>query len=400
MLYSTFLYLYYFGVKAASLFSPKAKLWIEGRESLCSKLKDKNLQKCIWFHVSSLGEFEQISYLIESIKKQSPKEKILVSFFSPSGYEIKKDFKFADTVVYLPFDFKSNVEHFIDLVQPKLVFWVRYEFWLNILSSLKKRKIPIYLLNGVFSDSISPFYNSILTKSLACFTEIFVISEQSQSNLSKLGFKSEVLFDTRYDRMSQILETPFEDIVIQHFVNHDKVVVCGSTWPADDAVISSTINQSKDIKWILVPHEIHPARIDELQKIYPQSQLYSNYTEINECKILIVDKIGFLSKIYRFADVTYVGGGFGKVVHSLIEPLAYSIPIVVGVNIRKSEEAKEFVAHKLIVSIQNKLEFEAAITRFFSNDNLPDNKRKQRIFENRKGSVEKIMTIVKKNIDL
>jgi 3-deoxy-D-manno-octulosonic-acid transferase len=347
-----------------------------------------------------LGEFEQISYLIERVKTKFPSEKILVTFFSPSGFEIKKNFKFADAVVYLPFDFKTDMTEFISLIQPKLVFWVRYEFWLNTLTILKENQTQTYLLNGVFRDKISFFYKPILTKALACFTKIFVISEQSSINLKSLGYESELLYDTRYDRMAQVVETPFEDKIIQEFVKHDKVVICGSTWATDDEIISQAINQSTDKRWVIVPHEIHNSRISELIKLYPRAQLYSNFEFDKTSHILIVDTIGFLSKIYRYADLVYVGGGFSKVVHSLIEPMAYSMPIIIGKNIAKSEEAIEFVHHKLVSQIKTSIEFELEVNRYFSQDNLPENKRKRKIFAYRQGSVEKILTIVEKYIDL
>jgi 3-deoxy-D-manno-octulosonic-acid transferase len=338
--------------------------------------------------------------LAERIKGRFPKERILISFFSPSGYEVKKNISFVDSVVYLPFDFRKDIEEFVNTIQPKMVFWVRYEFWINTLAVIKEKQIPLYLLNGVFRDQTNFFYRPILIQALQCFTKLLVISDRSKVNLENLGFESEVLFDTRYDRMAQIIETKFEDNIIQEFVRHEKVVICGSVWKKDDDIICNTINQSIDKKWILVPHEINQDRIAQLQYIYPSAQLYSKFDDKKSSHILIVDTMGFLSKIYRFADVVYVGGGFGKVVHSLIEPLAYSLPIIIGKKIEKSEEALEFVNHKLVVQIKTNKEFELEIIRCFSQDNLPENKRKRKIFTYRQGSVEKILDVVQKNLDL
>jgi len=307
---------------------------------------------------------------------------------------------FADAVVYLPFDFKKDINDFIARIQPKLVFWVRYEFWVNALSILSNKNIPTYLLNGVFREEVSFFYRPTLITALSKFSKIYVISEASQQNLLRLGFKGEMLYDTRYDRMAQIVETPFEDKIIQNFVKHEKVVICGSTWLEDDKIISTTINSSTDIRWIIVPHEIHSERINQLLKIYPSAQLYSNFDYNNFSPILIVNTMGFLSKIYRYADICYIGGGFNKVVHSIVEPLAYSIPIIIGKNIEKSEEATEFVHHKLVKQIEKSEDFKAVVQLLFNQDNLPDNKRKRKIFAYRQGSVEKIIALIQKNIDL
>lgn len=300
----------------------------------------------------------------------------------------------------MPFDFKRDVTHFIDIVQPKLVFWVRYEYWVNTLAVLKNKNIPVYLLNGVFRAKTSLFYRPILKTALSKFTKIFVINEASLENLFNLGFNGEILFDTRFDRMAQVVETPFEDKIIQDFVKHEKIVICGSTWLSDDKIISSTINKSIDKRWIIVPHEIHSERINQILKIYKSAQLYSKFDINKSCHILIVDTMGFLSKIYRYADICYVGGGFNKVVHSIIEPLAYAIPIIIGKNIEKSEEATEFVHHKLVSQIKTSEKFDAEISRVFNHDNLPENKRKRKIFSYRQGSVEKIIALIQKNIDL
>lgn len=392
--YNLFIYGYYLVIKLATFFSPKARLWVNGRKETFDIIKQSNLKNCIWLHASSLGEFEQISYLIEQIKKRYPNEKILVSFFSPSGYEIKKNFSHADVVVYLPFDFKARMDKFIEIIDPKLVFWVRYEFWLNTLASLNEKNIPTYLLNAVFRENTSIFYKPILTKALSYFTKIYVISEQSKVNLEKLGFDSDILYDTRYDRMAQVVQMPFVDNIIQTFAKNEKLVICGSTWKSDDDVISKTINSSKDIQWILIPHEINKERIEQLCEIYPEAQLYTDYDPNNKTKILIVNTMGYLSKIYRYADAIYVGGGFGKVVHSIVEPLAYSLPIIVGKNIAKSEEASEFVHHKLVKQIINSRQFNQEVYQILSQDNLPENKRKRKIFVNRQGSVDKLLAIV------
>lgn len=399
-IYTLFLHLYYIGIHLFSLTNGKAKLWLTGRREQEQKWSKTPLKNCIWFHASSLGEFEQVSYLLETIKSKHPTEKILVTFFSPSGYEIKKNFKYADEVLYLPFDFKNNVNGFIETVQPKLVFWVRYEFWLNALTKLKEDKIPVILLNGVFRRNISFLYKPYLKRCLRCFSEIAVINTQSQKNLNELGFSSTLIYDTRYSRMNQVLQSPFEDKIIQHFVHHDKVVVCGSVWSKDDEILTTSINEHQDIRWILVPHEVDRRRIEELSNLYPNAQLYSSYDENKTNQILIIDCIGLLSRVYRFADLAYVGGGFNKVVHSLVEPLAYSLPIIIGPRIEKSEEAKDFVDLGFAKKIQTSFEFEKELSSALTIDLTNSRKQKQAFFSERVESIDKIVAITKKYISL
>ncbi len=399
-IYPIFLNLYYNIVAFSSIWNPKAKLWIDGRLETKKKLPQTNLLGCIWFHTASLGEFEQVSFLIESIKKKYPTYKILITFYSPSGFEPKKNFTFADEIMYLPFDFKKDMENFITKIKPAFVFWVRYEFWYHALSIIHKNKIPLYLLNGVFHPKTSIFYTSYLKDCLSKFTKLFVISENSQSKLLRLGFQSEVLYDTRYERMKQTMESHFEDKIIHKFSTNEKIVVCGSIWSRDDKILMHSIASNPDLHWILVPHEINANRITQLLQRFPDAQLYTNFKSDVKSNILIVDTMGFLSKIYRFADVCYIGGGFDKVVHSLIEPLAYGVPIIIGKNINKSEEAKEFVQNNLVSQIFNSEEFNHELVRLFSQNNLPENKRKIKLFDHRLGSINKIMCLVEKNLDL
>ena len=394
--YKVFLHLYYFFIYFLAIKNAKAQKWIDGRKNIKSRIVELDIKNCIWFHASSLGEFEQISYLIETIRKNYPDEKLLVSFFSPSGYEVRKNFKYADYVMYLPFDFESDVRLFIETIQPKLVFWIRYEFWLNVLSILKAKEIPIILLNGVFRSKTSMFYQPYLKKCLACFTEIGVINQNSKLNLEKLGFASTVIEDTRYGRMQQIAQIPFEDVVIQHFANHDKVVICGSIWPNDDRIIGDKIISSSDMQWILVPHEVHLSRVQELQDQFSGAQRYSQYDFSKRTNILIIDTIGILSRLYRYANLVYVGGGFDKVVHSLIEPMAYSLPIIIGKNIEKSEEAKEYVDLNFVVQVFSSYEFNNAIDSFLYNDQAEARLNKHEYFIDRIHSMDTILQIVAK----
>lgn len=398
--YTIFLHLYYIGIRLFSLTNDKANLWLNGRNEQKTRLKQIAIKNCFWFHTSSLGEFEQVSYVIETIKLKYPKEKILVTFFSPSGFEMKKNFKFADEVLYLPFDFQNTINSFISIVQPKLVFWVRYEFWLNALEKIKSENIPLILLNGVFRNKITLLYKPYLKKCLRCFSEITVINSSSQNNLNLLGFSSKIIYDTRYSRMNQVLQMPFEDNAIQHFCNHDKIIVCGSIWSSDDKVLEQSIKKHNDIRWLLVPHEVDSSRIEELRTLYPNAQIHSKYDKSKINNILIIDSIGFLSRIYRFADLAYVGGGFNKVVHSLIEPLAYSLPIIIGPHIEKSEEAKEFVRLNFAHQVTSSSEFEREMSLMLDSDNSISRQDKHNFFKEKIGSIDEIIQLVAKYASL
>lgn len=395
--YSIFLRLYYCTAYVLSFFQKKAYLWIDGRRELTSLLSNRDLTGCLWFHASSLGEFEQVSFVIEKIKETYPHEKILVSFFSPSGYEMRKNFKYADAVIYLPFDFKKDVRQFLEIIRPKIVIWVRYEFWYHTLSEIKKRGIPLYLLNGVFRDRVSCLYRPILIRSLSCFSKIFVINEASKSIVAKFGYSAILLPDTRYDRVHSISNKPFEDSIISDFCSGDlKVVVCGSTWPRDEFYIKEVI--SSDTKWIIVPHEINQRHLDFIAKLFPRSQRYTQYQKNSPSNILIIDTIGLLSRVYRYADLVYVGGGFNKVVHSLSEPLVYGHPIIIGRNIEKSEEAKTYLALSLIYQIHSPAEFRKRVESLLVEKGDSDREKREHYFQSQLGSTDKLMNLIVNNL--
>ncbi len=400
IIYNAFLALYYFGVWLFSLKNAKAKQWIKGRKTTHKYLSNFRDTNCLWFHASSLGEFEQISFLIETIKQKFPREKILVTFFSPSGYEMKKNFPFADHILYLPFDFFNSIKPFIDSIQPKMVFWVRYEFWINTLEYLKEKNIPLILLNGVFRKNISFLYKPYLKSCLRSFSEIAVINKSSQENLDVLGFSSTVIYDTRFSRMRQVAQNAFEDKIIQHFVQAERVVICGSIWANDDEILHSTIQHRKDIHWILAPHEVDAPRIAQLLSSYPHAQKYSQYEESIPTNILIIDCIGLLARLYRYADLAYVGGGFNKVVHSLVEPLAYSLPVIIGKNIAKSEEAIDFLHLGFVRKITSNEEFQSVLNDLLANDNLIIRKEKKHYFDQRVDSIDKILNLTQRYISM
>jgi 3-deoxy-D-manno-octulosonic-acid transferase len=397
IVYTLFLYFYFAAIRMVALWNPKAALWISGRKKVSTDWSHHDLKGCIWFHSSSLGEFEQINSLIQTIRRERPKQKILITFYSPSGYELKKDYPFADCITYLPFDFKSDCVGFIDTIQPSCVFWVRYEFWLNMLTELHRKNIPVILLNGVFRKKVSPFYLPFLKLSLAKFSTIFVINQNSKASLSSIGFESDILYDTRYDRMNELRNEHYQDEIIEHFKEDKKLIVFGSTWSHDESLIAQM--NTLDAKYILVPHEVDREHIEVLLTKFPSAQTYSSYTTSITTTILIIDKIGLLSRLYRYGTINYVGGGFNKVVHSLIEPLAYGAPIIIGPNIEKSEEAIECVQKKLVDQITTKEDLYNKINEYLNSNPASENKRRREEFESRLGSTNNLMRLIKKNAD-
>src|SRR4030095_3648801 len=279
--YNVFLFLYRAGIGIASLWNNEAKLWVKGRrnifEELKSKLKSQNL-KVIWFHCSSLGEFEQGRPVIEKLKSQNPNSKILLTFFSPSGFEIRKDYKGADWVFYLPLDSKKSAKRFFDITKPSLVVFVKYDYWYYYLSECKKRNIPLLLVSGIFRQE-QPFfkwYGDLHRKMLNCFTHFFVQDQESLQLLQSIHINNVLVAgDTRFDRVSEIAENfkPIE--AVEKFCGDSQVFVAGSTWPDDEKIIKDAIVNFPDLKIIIAPHEIHKEHIDQLKSIFPDAMPYS-----------------------------------------------------------------------------------------------------------------------------
>lgn len=378
-----------------TFFSQKAKKSYSGRaqnERFYQMHHSRDFKDSYWFHAASLGEFEQVRYLIEKIKETMPQTKIVVTFFSASGYEPQQNFKYADAVLYLPFENDKDIHTFLDFFQPKKVFWVRYEFWPLMISNIAERKIPLILLNGVFRTSYSPFYRPILTFCLSCFEKLYVVDATSKTALQKMDFASEVLADTRFDRMQAVKDTPFDDEKTSNFLGKNPCLIMGSTWTQDEELLLEILPYFPKIKVIIAPHEIHTSRMEALKSRFSQALFYSQYSgERTQSQILIIDSIGILSKLYRYGTVNYVGGGFNKVVHSLLEPMAYGKPIVIGPNIEKSAEAQRFVKENWVTKIENAISFQHALQEYLYQDNTSKNEARAAYFESHLGSVSKII---------
>jgi 3-deoxy-D-manno-octulosonic-acid transferase len=354
LLYNIFLLLFRTGTHIASLFNPKAKKWVEGRKDIFKKLEAAISvnDKVIWMHCASLGEFEQGRPVLEKLKEQYPSYKILLTFFSPSGYEVQKNYKVADWVFYLPMDSASNARRFLEITHPALVIFVKYEFWYYYLKKIKYRQIPFILVSAIFRKDMRSFkwMGGLQLKMLSRFEHIFLQNETSKQMLDDLKADANysVAGDTRFDRVIEIADK-FQSLdLIENFCAGKKVLVAGSTWPEDEEVLSKVSETLKqhNLKLIIAPHEINEDHLAEIEKLFPDSirysKLTSHHSSLSTC--LIVDNIGMLSKLYRYGHICFIGGGFKPMgVHNVTEAAVYGKPVLMGPYISKYAEAVELV---------------------------------------------------------
>ncbi len=363
MLYDLLSKITYANLQLAQGFSKKMKLFVQGRKNsfpvLTSQIKPED--KTIWFHCASLGEFEQGVPIMQSIKETYPNCKILVTFFSPSGYEIKKDTPLADTVVYLPFDIKKNATKFLEIVQPALAVFIKYEIWPNYLFELKQRNIPSLLVSGLFSKKQVFFksHGGFMRKALKVFDHYFVQDQNSETLLQSLGVQNITISgDTRFDRVSHQIEQDNSLSFMDEFKGNSLCVVCGSTWPEDEEVLIPYINQANShVTFIIAPHKIEPSKIEAFRKkLTANSILYSEKEgkDLSSHSVLIVDTIGLLTKIYSYADIAYVGGAMGSTgLHNILEPATFGVPIVIGKHFEGFPEAKRLQRLAGLFSVTN-----------------------------------------------
>jgi 3-deoxy-D-manno-octulosonic-acid transferase len=353
-----------------ALFHPKIKLFVDGRKGVIPYLQ-KNISEgdsIIWVHTASLGEFEQGLPIIEQLKKNYPAYRVLVTFFSPSGYEVKKNSSAADMVTYLPMDTQKNANKFLDLVNPKLVIFVKYEIWPNYLKALSKRDTPTLLISALFKKNQVYFksYGGFMQKALRNFSHIFVQDARSIELLNTINIKNtDISGDTRFDRVIEILERDNSLIFMEEFKDGRQVLVGGSTWPEDEEVLVPYINVGESsLKFVLAPHNIKPEHINKLKSsITKKAILYSELAnnDLSKYEVLIIDTIGLLTKIYSYADIAYVGGGFATGLHNTLEPAVYGIPVIVGPNYTGFKEAMDLVDKGGVLAITSGEEFNTLI---------------------------------------
>jgi 3-deoxy-D-manno-octulosonic-acid transferase len=362
LLYDLGIRLYYTGVRSAAGFKPKARAWVEGREQLWKRIEEKRdaLRGCLWMHCASVGEFEQGRPVLEALKREKPELPILLTFFSPSGYEACKHSPLATHVDYLPLDTRRNAQRLITLLRPKAVLWVRYEFWLNHLEALRKAGVPTFLLSGIFRKS-QPFfqwYGTAWRRMVRGLDHVFVQDEVSRSLLAGIGVQRvTVSGDTRFDRVAEIVRANEELPIAKSFRGNGPVLVCGSTWPGDEDLLKEAFSMLGHApKCLVAPHELNDAGLSASEQRFPKplvrwSELEgataTNIADILGPEVggtLLVDRMGLLARLYRYGDLTYVGGGFGDGIHSLLEPAAWGSPVIFGPRHTKFEEARGLIA--------------------------------------------------------
>ena len=402
--YTIIIYIYTGLINIASLFNHKASLWTEGRRNWAPKLRENiGSGECrLWIHCASLGEFEQGRPVIEMIKDKVPEAKIVLTFFSPSGFEIMKQYKPADYICYLPADTPGNAAEFISIIKPSLSIFIKYEFWNNYISELKRRNIPLYLVSGIFRPDQHFFrwYGGFFRRILKKFSYIFVQDEKSLDLLHKIGIENiSVAGDTRFDRVSKIAEEAKDLPILEKFRDGEKLFLAGSSWRPDEEIIAGFVNSDPGkMKWVLAPHEIGRSNIDRLEKLFKNDVI--RYSEFNKdshkARILIIDNIGILSSAYRYAFIAAVGGGFGDGIHNILEPACWGIPVLFGPNYKGFREAYDLISMGGAFCFRNPAEFSVIINKWLENAELYKSSSAGALgyIRHNTGATEKIVSIL------
>lgn len=405
-LYNIIIRLVAFFLPITKFFSSKMKSFVEGRKYIWEYLQqeiDPN-EKYIWFHVSSLGEYEQGVPVMQEIRKNYPEHKILLSFFSPSGYEIRKNNPLADLTVYLPIDTPKNAKKWVKLIKPELVFFVKYDFWPNYLKQLKKNKIRTFLISAIFRKDQLFFKKKgqFYREALQTFEHFFVQDDNSQKLLQSIGYKNvSIAGDTRFDRVYSLTQESANVPDIETFIDGKTCIIFGSTWDKDEEMISTFINQNKqNNRYIIAPHDIkepHIVRLENALKKKSVRYTKSTTTEIKNSEVFIIDTIGLLTKIYRHADIAYIGGGFGAGIHNILEPATYGLPIIIGPKYDKFKEAKDLISLKSCVVVESQSTFDQAMNLYI---NQPETRQKAgqnnaQYVQDQQGATAKILAYLK-----
>ncbi|CAN5504915.1 glycosyltransferase N-terminal domain-containing protein [soil metagenome] len=413
--------LYFFGIKiyealihGAAFFHPKAKIWVEGRKdwrtTIQSTLPTKNTtsktQRRIWVHCASLGEFEQGRPLLQEFRKEYPESLIILTFFSPSGYEIRKNTSLADLVFYLPLDGPKRSVDFINLIQPDLVFFIKYEFWYFYGKELAKKKIPFYCVSAIFRPGQIFFrpWGEFFRKILLRYTHLFVQDQQSldilyRNRVARVTVSGDTRFDTVYDTIAKNVNLP----EIKQFCGSSKIMVCGSTWPADNALLVPLINSGiEGMKFIIAPHEINAHQLAQLKgDLQKKSSYYSEWIKDMSMPVdvLIIDNVGMLSQLYSFGDFAYIGGGFGAGIHNILEASGFGLPVFFGPKHQKFLEAKELIALNAAFSVNTKEELDRILRSIMNQPSMIQkiSETSKQYLNSRKGATNIVMNYLKIN---
>ncbi len=410
-MYNLIIYLYQLGVAIYSLFNEKVrKMWRGEREAFGILFEKVDPHaKYVWFHAASLGEFEQGRPLMERLKKEHPEYKILLTFFSPSGYEVRKNYEGADIICYLPLDTITNARRFLRTVRPVMAFFIKYEFWYNYLHILKHRGIPVYSVSSIFRPEqvFFKWYGRQYSRVLNCFTHFFVQNDISKTLLGKLGIDAvTVVGDTRFDRVLQIKEAAKQLPIVEAFKQDFPVFIAGSSWPPDEEIFIRYFNAHRDWKLIIAPHVIGEEHLSQILKLLEGRQVvrYSELSsaatehqqEIQAADVLIIDCFGLLSSIYHYGDITYVGGGFGVGIHNVLEAAVWDVPVFFGPNNERFQEAQGLKAAGGGFDFQTYEAFASKMDRFL---NDPEERRQAgvaagKFVQSLAGATEKVLRSV------
>jgi len=406
LFYNLSIFLYSLLVRIASLFNPKARQWVKGRKYILKKIEDvvKGETNLVWFHSASLGEFEQGRPVIEAFKAKHPDYKIVLTFFSPSGYEIRKNYEGVDYVFYLPADTKRNAKEFIRLVDPKMVFFIKYEFWYHYLTQLRKKDVPTYIFSTIFRSNQMFFkpWGGLYRRILKAFTHFFVQNEESIELLKGIGFENVSLAgDTRFDRVYSIAKQAKVLPQLEDFAQNRPVMIAGSTWPKDEDHIIKYINTSdNNYKYIIAAHEVDENHIKNI--VSGIEKPYVRFTtatkaEIDAAEVLVVDCIGVLSSMYRYGDISYIGGGFGRGIHNTLEAACYGMPVIFGPNYHKFKEAKDLIALGGAFTYENYERLNSLLDSYHEDVKLREKSgdSSKNYVDNMRGATDKILRIIK-----
>ncbi|MCB2221312.1 MAG: 3-deoxy-D-manno-octulosonic acid transferase [Bacteroidetes bacterium] len=411
VLYNIGIFFYHLFIRTGSLFNDKARLWVRGRKGLLDKMSEE-IQSgipLIWIHAASLGEFEQGRPVMEAFRKQYPDFKILLTFFSPSGYEVRKNYEGADYIYYLPIDTKRNAKKLLQIIQPELVIFIKYEFWFNLLHQLHKHRIPVIIISAIFRQNQHFFkcYGSWYRKQLGKINQFFVQNKKSEALLNSIGIRQvQVSGDTRFDRVASIAATQQENELISKFAQESVVLLGGSTWPPDERILRDYLNTSDlEIKMIIAPHEVHDERIQSILHLFNEQApvRYSEATKenIDKAQVLIIDGIGFLSSLYRYCRVAYIGGGFGKGIHNILEAVTFGKPVLFGPEHQKFGEAMQLIKEGGAFAIHNEQDFRGHVDRLLTSNTYYAEASTAclNFIEKNKGATKLIMQSISKLMD-
>src|SRR5690554_5093211 len=437
LIYSIVIYLFHLLIRVAAIFGGKARTWLDGRKDLLKRINSEvdSTKKHTWFHFASLGEFEQGRSVLETYKKTFPDRLILITFFSPSGYETRKNYSLADHVFYLPADSAFNAKSFIELINPELVFFTKYDFWYFYFRELKRREIPLFMVSSIFRPDqvFFKWYGGIFRKMLSCVTHFFVQNQESVVLLRSIGFNNVTLSgDTRFDRVVEIAKNVRELPVISYFATGNRVLVAGSTWPEDLERLLTFHQVFPDWKIIIAPHDINPQSIKHTCDVFSSGILFSELSDYkhkrhlesdnrkkrnidmdlayqdtdteadlipeHKSPVLIIDNMGMLSSLYGYGDIAYIGGGFGAGIHNTLEAAAYGMPVIFGPNFHKFQEAKDLLQAKAAFFITNGRELISVVEELMDYQvRLEAGNRAVGYVHQQAGATDRIMDYVKEH---